>query len=97
MSVIPRCVSHRDPLEKVRCLLTVFKLDDEMPVIWHQTVLQNRQGLEYHPFSKNANERFVIFRFVEDRLAGTPPVHDVTNLSGLQMAMKARHEVGLLG
>jgi hypothetical protein len=90
-------VSHRDPLKKVRRLLTVFKLDDEMPVIWHQAVLQNRQGLEHHPFSKNANERFVIFRLVENRLASNPPIHDVTNVSCLQMAMKAWHDDELLG
>ncbi len=67
ISVPAHRMGVRQPAEEVGELLVCFRADDEVPVIRHDTIGENRQGLSLERLLQNTLEGLIVFLLLEQR------------------------------
>ena len=83
MGVPPHRMRVRQPPEKIGELRIRLRTDDEVPVIRHHGVRENRQGLSLERLFQNAIEGFIVFLLLKQRQPSHSAVkHVEANISG---------------
>ena len=79
------------PMHEPREALGSRRADDEMPVIVHDTVGDNRHRMLRQPCSENLEEVAIILRSQEQRHSAITAVDDVKIVFGIQASGSSRH------
>lgn len=84
-------VRVRKPTEKTRQLILAIRPHYKMPMIWHHTIRENRQGFPFKRLFKYKLERFVVFDLFEQRKPSNRSIEHMKASSGGTNAWAARH------